>query len=183
MARPAKTTAVIGAEKKSHRTKAELATRANGENALKSKGKLTEFSEVASNAEAHKEYLRLKKIYTEIEKNEALYSAVINRYCLLYAECKDFEQKKARCYELIENIEQEFNEADIAEKDYISFVKSLTQLYRQALGFDSAIMAKRKMMFDTEKENVMTVSAAMRAIPKEAEKASVDPLLLALQED
>ena len=36
------------------------------------------------------------------------------------------------------------------------------------LGYDSAIQSKRKMLLDIEKENIMTIAAALRSIPKKS---------------
>lgn len=56
----------------------------------------------------------------------------------------------------------------------------LTQLIAQVNKVDALIMQKRKMMFDIEKENCMTVSAALRTIPKEPSKAEENPLIALL---
>ena len=98
MPTPTKPANVIRLEKKSHRTKKELASRENAEKALLTGEKLKERKEVKSDPVAHKEFLRIKKLLEKIEKNDDLYSSVINRYCQLYAECKDFEEKREAIY-------------------------------------------------------------------------------------
>ena len=94
MPTPTKPVNVIRMEGKSHRTKRELKSRENAEKKLLTGGKLKERKEVKSDPIAHKEFLRIKKLLEKIEKNDDLYSSVINRYCQLYAECKDFEEKR-----------------------------------------------------------------------------------------
>ena len=42
---------------------------------------------------------------------------------------------------------------------------------------DDKVMQKRKMMGDIEKENCMTVQAALRSIPKETGKKDDSPLM------
>ena len=37
------------------------------------------------------------------------------------------------------------------------------------LGYDRQVQAKRKMMGDIEKENVMTIAASLRTVPKKQE--------------
>ena len=59
---------------------------------------LKETKEVKDNEVAHKEFLRIVKLLKKIEKNDDLYGAVINRYCILYAETKGFEEKRERMY-------------------------------------------------------------------------------------
>ena len=94
MPTPAKPVSVLEAEGKSHRTKAELEKRREGENALATGTSLKERPEVKKNEIAHKEFLRLNKLLKSIEKNDAIYEAVINRYCILHAECQDFQNRR-----------------------------------------------------------------------------------------
>ena len=94
MSRPSKATAVLGEEKRSHRTKAELRQRAAAENALITGKKMRERPEVKDNEKAHKEWQRIRGLLEAAGKNEALYEATINRYCMLHAECLDFERKR-----------------------------------------------------------------------------------------
>ena len=53
---------------------------------------MKERPEVRENETAHKEFLRLKKLLEKIDKFDDMYGAVINRYCILYAETKEFEE-------------------------------------------------------------------------------------------
>ena len=53
------------------------------------------------------------------------------------------------------------------------------QMQNAILSVDKQIQSKRKMMFDIEKECAMTISAAMRSIPK-APAAKKNPLLEAM---
>lgn len=94
MARPSKPAAVIEYEKKSHRTKAELAKRKEEERKLLTGQEIKERKEVKGNKDAHREFLRLRKLLRSIGKDDALYEPVINRYAMLQAECRDFEEKR-----------------------------------------------------------------------------------------
>ena len=91
MPTPPKPADVIMLEGKSHRTKKELRQRKKAEEDLLTGNRLRETKEVKENELAHKEFLRIRKLLEEIGKNDDLYSGVINRYCLLSAECKEFE--------------------------------------------------------------------------------------------
>ena len=42
--------------------------------------------------------------------------------------------------------------------------------------YDRQIMAKRKMMFDIEKENIMTIQSALRSVPKKPEPKKTSPM-------
>ena len=99
--RPAKPFTVLTSEKKSHRTKRELLQRREGEAALLSGVKIKEAPEVRSNEEAHKEYRRVKKLLTAINKEDELYGAVINRYCLISAEIKGLEADRKYYAEML----------------------------------------------------------------------------------
>ena len=181
--RPAKPAAVIVEEKRSHRTKAELAARAEGEKSLLSGTALFERSEVKKDKAAHAEFLRISKLMKAIGKNDALYGPVINRYCMIYSECLDFEDKKEKLYETACELEKKFDGLDgMGYDEIMAFSKQLTALHKAISGYDAAIMQKRKAMFDIEKENCMTVAAALRAIPKSVEKDE-NPLIKALMND
>ena len=104
MPTPPKPYLVLKNEGKSHRTKAELKQREQGEKALATGTALKERPEVKSNPVAHKEFIRLNKLLKSIEKNDAIYESVINRYCMLQAECFDFEEKRESFYRDIQKL-------------------------------------------------------------------------------
>ena len=161
MARPSKPASVIRLEGKSHRTKKELRTRKQAEESLLSGVKLKEMEEVKNNPRAHQEFLRMKKLLSGIEKSDDLYGSVINRYCLTLAECAEFEEKREHAQELMDRLEERFGEMEFTE-----FLKLQDALAKQLISYDKQIQAKRKMLFDIEKENVMTIASALRSIPK-----------------
>lgn len=170
MPTPAKPCSVLEAEGKSHRTKAELEKRREGEAALATGKKLKERSEVQSNPIAHKEFLRLNKLLETIGKNDAIYEAVINRYCLLHAECSDFEKKRESFYHSIEELETDKERLlEAGEMSLQAYFKMKNNLQNTVISLDKQVQAKRKMMFDIERENIMTIAAALRSIPKKAE--------------
>ena len=168
-------------------TKKELEVREKAEAALSSGKAITERAEVKNNAVAHEEFLRVRAELRKIHKNDALYTAVVNRYCLLYSECIEYENLKNKELEQLETLREDFKEIKFssAKARYtalIELTKTAEKLHRQILSYDSAIMSKRKMMFDIEKENVMTVSSALRSIPKAPDEKE-NKLLAALQDD
>lgn len=174
-----------------HRTKAELELRKAAEENLKTGIKISERTETKSDKTAHSEFLRISKLFNKLDKNDGLYTAVINRYCLLRSECLRFE-----------NLRNEYNKAVLElTEDKESIVEdyatepgketiSLAQYYKMKnnfsktiLSLDASIMSKRKMMFDIEKENLMTVQAGLRSIPKTPSEQTENPLLKALSDD
>ena len=165
MPTPVKPFIVLKNEKISHRTKAELKQRQQGEEALASGKALKERPEVKSNPVAHKEFMRLNKLLKNIEKNDAVYESVINRYCLLQSECSEFENKREQIFIDLDNLE-----AVSMNMDLVDYFKLRTTLNGQALAVDKQIQTKRKMLLDIEKENIMTIAAALRCIPKKQDK-------------
>ena len=180
MARPKKAVATID-NKVSKRTKGELEQRKAAEESLLSKERIFERAAVKADPSAHKEYLRVKKLLEKIGKADALYGAVLNRYCELYSEIISYEERRQELNKAIDELNEKFNVLDDVDYDKTySFGKMLTQLIAQVNKVDALIMQKRKMMFDIEKENCMTVSAALRTIPKEPSKAAENPLIALL---
>ncbi len=172
MPTPPKPADVIRMEGKSHRTKKELAGRARAERELLTGKALAETREVKENELAHKEYLRIKKLLKSIGKDDDLYGAVINRYCLLQAECQEFQAKREQVYGQIQKLEESYG--DFKDKnDLVAYFMLQRDMQKSLLALDRQVQAKRKMLFDLEKENIMTIAAALRSIPKKpSEKKS-----------
>lgn len=84
--RPSKPVQLLRLEGKSHRTKKELEYREKVEKALYTGTSFKESPAVKSDPVAHKEFLRLKKLYKKIQYVDGLDEQVINRYCLLISE-------------------------------------------------------------------------------------------------
>lgn len=179
MPTPPKPFTVLKAEGKSHRTKAELKQREQGEAALSTGTKMRERPEVKENPVAHKEFLRLNKLLKTIQKNDAIYEPIINRYCLLQAECKDFENKRESFYNDIRELTSD-RETFAENNDLGTYYKMKNNMQSQIISLDRQVQAKRKMLLDIEKENIMTIAAALRSIPKKVESAP-NPLLEALK--
>ena len=205
MARPSKPAAVLREEGKSHRTKAELAQREKGESALLSGKRCFERASVKSDPVAHAEYVRLTKLMRSIGKDDALYAPEYNRYAELFAEELFYKQESARLREelaalrelsisvaaaadcIAERIECGEGETEqlasllpeILEQNN-SLLSQRGKLLKQLGDLDVKIKQKREMMIVIEKENCMTVSAALRTIPKQPEKPENDALIQAL---
>lgn len=183
MARPSKPVTVLEAEKKSHRTKSELNSRRKAEDALTTGTTLRERAEVKSNPIAHAEFVRLSGLLDNIKKNDAIYETVINRYCSILAECVDLEKKREKIFDAAVKLEKKFDElgSDATFEEMREVTKGLSALYATMISCDKQIDAKRKMLLSIEKENIMTVAAALRTIPKQEEKKD-NPLLAALND-
>lgn len=178
MPTPPKPFKVLQVEGKSHRTKAELKIREEGEKALSSKELIQPKTEVRKNKIAYKEFKRIVALLEKIDKNDALYENVINRYALLYAECQEFEDKRERFYEDMERLDSQYDEdEDFTMKEYYTLINNMQ---KHIIDLDRQIQTKRKMLFDIEKENIMTIASQLRNIPKKTEKEE-NPLLKVLR--
>lgn len=207
MARPSKPAAVLKSEKKSHRTKAELEQRGKSEAALLSGLKCFERASVKANPVADKEYRRIIKLMRAIGKDDALYAPEYNRYAELFAEEEFYKSEiSALQAELVSLRAVTVNAAAAADKisaeietgsvceELVSLLAQLLEeiddlhnnrgkLLKQLSDLDLKVKQKREAMLALEKENCMTVSAALRTIPKEVQKPEEDALLAVLRGD
>ena len=178
MPTPPKPFKVLQSEGKSHRTKAELKMREDGEKALASQEKIKVKKEVKKNKIAYKEFKRIVGLLKNIGKDDALYENVINRYAMLYAECQEFEEKRERFFDDMLKLDNEyFNDDDFTMREYYTLLNSMQ---KNIVDLDRQIQAKRKMMLDLEKENIMTIASQLRNIPKKPEEGE-NPLLKVLR--
>lgn len=175
MPTPPKPFTVLSSEKKSHRTKAELNKRKKEEEALSTGIALKERPEVKSNSCAHKEFQRINKLLKNIKKNDAIYEGVINRYCIIYAECSEMEERREEFYKTLKDMRETAKEltADMNVEErsiiLIEIADRLGKISNSINGIDKLLLTKRKMLLDIEKENIMTIAAALRSIPKKEE--------------
>lgn len=185
MARPSKPVRVINAEKKSHRTKAEIAVREAGEAALLTGEKIRERQQTKENGIAHREFLRVKKLLESIGKNDAIYEPVINRYCLLQAECTGLEEKMTdmeECAKALRQIVEKWAaEGGLDENAVCRMMRYINKIYSTVNTCDAHLQQKRSMLLAIEKECAMTIAAALRTVPKKEAHQAEDPLLKLLK--
>ena len=168
---------VLMTEKKSHRTKAELEARKKAEEELATGVELKERPEVRNDPVAHKEFKRIAKLLKNIQKNDGLFEGVINRYCVLYSECKDFEHKREEFARRANELEMKEHEIlDNEEMSVKEFYSLVATMQSQIVSIDKAIQSKRKMMLDIEKDNIMTIASGLRSIPKKEPKSESNEL-------
>lgn len=163
MARAGKPVKLLKLEGKSNKTKAELEHREKEEAALLTGKTFRAWPEVRADEVARKEFNRLRRLLKTIEKDDALYEGIINRYCLLHSECFQIEERVNRLIEEQDRLTESYTNKEIKGEDYFEFQSDLS---KQMLSWDSKLMEKRRMMLQIEKENVMTILSSLRAIPK-----------------
>lgn len=169
MARPSKPLILLESEGKSHRTKAEKAHRAAAEKAMLTGYPLHESPEVKTDLVAHREFLRQKRLMRSIGKDDDIFAESVNRYCLYHSECKTLVESRKLVMEKItemQSIERYLGPDDMAV---------LQSLYAMYTEIDKNLEKKRDAMLRLEKENAMTIAAALRSVPKKQEE-QVNPL-------
>nr|DAE39814.1 MAG TPA: hypothetical protein [Caudoviricetes sp.] len=129
-------------------------------------------AEVKANPVAKKEFKRVSELLELIDKNDALVEGGINRYCSLTAEVSEFEEKREVFSQNIVDLQKAYEEdkalhsADERVIPALDYFKTLAQMEGAVISLDKQIMAKRKMLLDIEKENIMTIAAQLRSVPK-----------------
>lgn len=179
MARPSKPASVIDIEGKSHRTKKEKIVRQRGEDAMESGIAMVKFPEVKKNKKASAEFDRITELLDKIKKNDRVYETVINRYCLMLAECTEIIEFKNELEKDLKRLKKTFKEASLAELEperkmelCLDFAKSLEKTTRVLLNYDRELSKKRNMLLAIEKESGMTLAAMLRTVPKAPEKTT-----------
>ena len=157
-----------------HRTKQEIALRKAGEAALLTGEPMKERQDVRKDPEAHREFIRLRRLFRAIGKDDALYQNVINDYCLLYGEIQSASALIQRIQDDLERLED--YKDDMEARVYRRLRKALEgcEAKEKAL-----IDRKRDRMRAIEDKNLMTAQAALRAIPEKQERKN--PLKEVLQ--
>ena len=167
MGRPSETAGIIIGKGKSHHSKAEFDQREAAEASLATGIHMKMWPEVKKNKIAAGEFVRVSDLLSTIGKDDALQEAVVNRYCLLRAECVDFEKKREAFMKSMDELKQEHTDEKIDTQTYYSLVNDMQ---KSIINVDKQIMSKRSMMLAIEKENLMTIASALRSIPKKPEK-------------
>lgn len=169
MGRPTKPLALV----QGHRTKKEKAIREKAEKELLTGISLREAEEVKKDPIAHKEFLRIKKLLKEIGQDDDLYGSIINEHCKTKSECIGFENDIQRNKLKAQELKKRY---DLGEFDFLSYVAQDNSITDIILDIDKKVMAKRKLMLDISKENIMTIQSALRSIPKKPEAKKESPM-------
>lgn len=166
--RPSKPVNVIKMEKKSHRTKKELSLREKSEEKLVTGAKLKESPAVKSDPVAHKEFVRVRKLLKVMEKDDDLYHNQINTYCLLHSEITKLSEEADAQRKDIEELRQAKESFD----DEKEFWDLLSKAKKRLDTIDLKIDRKRTHREKIDRENGLTITAALRTVPKKPEKST-----------
>ena len=158
MARPSNSAGTL----KSHATKAEIKQRQEAETSALSGISIKENDDIKQDAIAHAEFKRVIRLLTAVGKNDALYEAVINDYCM-------YKSDIARYIRMRQDIEYDESVGGSSK-------------YTLLINCDKQAEVYRKKRFDIEKENGFTNASALRSIPKKVDTKE-NPLAKALRGD
>lgn len=165
MPTPTKPIGLVVMDGKSHRTKAEIEQRKEAEAELFTGQKMKMWPGMDKAGKT--EFERVRLVLASIGKDDALYESVINRYAQLKSECKKYEIAIKKLRTGIKEAEERLHDGEIEYLDYMTLTQ---KLYANINACDRQIQAKRKMMLDIEKENIMTIASALRSVPKKVQK-------------
>lgn len=154
--RPSKPVELIVLENKNHITKAEIQARKQAEDALKTNSPLIETEAVKKNKTAHKEFLRLKKLYENIEFVEALDTQIVNRYCLGVSEM-------IRLRKMLDKMESVLDDKDLDGGDVVKAYTAINNL-------EGKLQQQEKLLLSYEDRLFLNPAGRMRAIPKKPGK-------------
>lgn len=150
--RPSKPVQLIKLEgNKDRRTKAELEYRENFEKSLYTGTNFKESPEVKADPIAHKEFLRLKKLYKHIQYVDGLDEQIINRYCTMISQERSLQDTIKKLNEDIENADD---------------FKTRSELYKLLSSLTTKLNQTRDMILKLEDRLFLNPTARVKAIPK-----------------
>ena len=192
-----------------HLTNAEKEQREYYEQALLSGKKITERKRVREDAVAHGEFRRVVALMKAIGKNDALYAEQINRYAELHSEEEFYKDLAAELRGELSELSRLAKEVEVVLRQladirdsldkieavelaasvtavadaFSELLKRRGELLKQISDADLKIKQKREAKLAIERENCMSVSAALRTIPKDIHKDENDELIKLLSEN
>lgn len=156
-----------------HLTKEQKEARGTAEAALITGRQIQEWPEVRTAAAAHERFTEIIINLDAIGKNDALFEPVINRYCTIHAEVRQLEGMRKRLAASVRELDKQKKAGGI---EYIAYLNEYSKLNGLIISCDKAMTTKRKMMFDIERDNLMTLCSALRSIPKKPEEKTESPM-------
>jgi len=161
MPTPPKSVKILKLEGKSHRTKQELGVREKEEAKLLTGRPLKESPEVRADKSAHKHFKHAKELFAVIDKDDDLYSGLINRYCLFYSQ---YEQALVESKKAAQDLE-DFRAAkdSIDPDDYYKRLIAMQKIVERA---DQKYISLHTKLLQIEKEAGLTMMASLKLVDK-----------------
>ena len=148
---------------KRHLTKKEINHREKHEQSLYTGTTFKESQQVKEDEIAHKEFLRLKKLYKHIEYVDGLDETVINRYCIMQSELHSLDKFIEQCHGDLVEAKQRLASKDI---DFLAYLQVKGDIQNKILEADRAIMKKREMLIKLEDRLFLNPTSRIKSIPK-----------------
>ncbi len=153
--RPSKPVQLLKLEGKSHRTKKELKRREEAEKSLYTGTTFKEAPAVKADPIAHREFLRLKKLYKSIQYIDGLDEQIINRYCMLMSQEQALAKMMERMRQDIEEVEE---------------VEDRIRIYESIAGVTDKTMKTREMLLKIEDRLFLNPTGRIKSIPKQPDE-------------
>lgn len=166
MARPSKTAEVLRMEGKSHRTKQELAFREKQEQSLLSGMRLQEPASIKKDKEAHRVFLKTRRLLSSIGKDDEMYSAAVCRYCTNTSKLKDCETSIEMAKAALEELKESRSKFDDVG-EFAEYYRLLVKLEDAVTKKEQLGAALRRELCDFEKEFCMTVASSGKIVQKQ----------------
>lgn len=155
MGRPRKPTNLIILEGKTHLTKEQIAKRLKEESSLNSKAPYQPNAKVKKNPIALEMFLKLQKLYKEIDFVDGLDENIINRYCLLTAEVDGMEI-------LLQRMESDIDKCENSGQ--------MITMYKSISGMEGNLNRSRDMLLKLEDRMFLNPTARIKNVPKKQEE-------------
>ena len=148
-----------------HLTNAQKEARAAAEKSMSTGKPMKKWPKTKENPLANKLFGKLAAAYTAIGMNDAMHEAVINRYCIITAECEALETRQEAQQEALRAAQENQD----AEKT--------AQMESAIAKIDAALNVRRNMLLAIERENLLTIASKLRAVPKKPQESEEeDPM-------
>lgn len=157
--RPSKPIKLILLEGKTHLTKKQIAEREAKEDSLKSDLSYHPNKKVKSNPVALEMFIKLQKLYKNIEYVDGLDENIINRYCLLTSEVDDMEK-------LLHRMEDDIDKCENPSQ--------MVTMYKSISGLEGNLNRARDMLLKIEDRLFLNPTARVKNVPKKKEETKPD---------
>lgn len=141
-------------------TKRQIGAREKAEKSLYTGTTFKESPVVRGDLIAHREFLRLKKLYKKIPYMDGLDEQIINRYCLLISQ----EQMLGKTLERM-----------LIDVDEVSNVEDRIAIYKAVAGVTDKVMKVRDMLLKVEDRLFLNPLAKVKNLPKLEKKEEKPP--------
>lgn len=160
---------------KGHLTNAQKDARDKAEKALVTSYVMKPWAKTKQNETAMKQFKKIKKAFAKIGQDDICFESVLNRYCIIFAECDETEKTREAILAGMRDMLANKDEI-VARSDVATFYTNLVEMAGKANDCDRTLAKKREMMLSIERENIMTVNAKLRAVPKKATEEEPDEM-------